>query len=320
MSALLTATDVKTTTYNGTALFERVRHLMGLGEWRVALQGLNAALAELRGHMEADEWQAFAREARRQPLASVLDEDPLTRRAREKPRGYAGDAVMMDFIYGLYGYDDAVASASRMGRELLECIRRTPACESVRLRREHLARLIDDAAAGNERPDVLAVAAGHLREVELSAAVRSGRTGRIVALDADAESLWEVHTRYAALGVEAVRGTVRDLLAQKCNLGTFDFVYAAGLFDYLSESTGAALTARLFELTKPGGRLLIPNFTPRCADAGYMETFMAWRLIYRDEYDMTKLLEPIAPDRIASYDIYSDRTGSIVYLLVRKAE
>ena len=47
---------------------------------------------------------------------------------------------------------------------------------------------------------------------------------------------------------------------------------------------------------------------------------MAWQLIYRDEFDMTKLVEAISPDRIASYDIYSDRTGSIVYLLVRKAE
>jgi extracellular factor (EF) 3-hydroxypalmitic acid methyl ester biosynthesis protein len=319
MTALLTATDTRTTTYPDTALFEGVQQLMALGEPRLALDGLRTALNQLRRRMEPDQWNAFARDAGAQPLASILKEDPLTRRAYEKPRGYAGDAVMMDFIYGLYDYNDALAGASRIGREIFEWTRRTSACESVRLRRQHVADLIDDLSA-TRRPDVLAIAAGHLREVELSTAITSGRTARLVALDADRDSLREIETRYGAFGVQTVNGSVRHLLARKCSLGSFDFVYASGLFDYLSDSTAAALTARMFELTKPGGCLLIPNFTPRCPEAGYMETFMAWHLIYRDEFDMTRLVDPISSQGIASYDIYSDRTGSIVYLLVRKAE
>ena len=61
----------------------------------------------------------------------------------------------------------------------------------------------------------------------------------------------------------------------------------------------ATLTARLFELTKLGGTLLIPNFAPSCPDRGYMESCMAWDLIYRDEYDMTRLVgtHPRGPDR-----------------------
>src|SRR5262245_40830746 len=319
MSALLTATDTKTTTYAGTELFEGARQIMTLGEPRIALDGLRTALNQLRRSMGQNERIAFAHDARRHSLASVLDEDPMTRRAFEKPRGYAGDAVMMDFIYGLYGYDDASRRASWIGREIFEWVRRQPASESVRLRRQHVAGLIDDLAA-TRRPEVLAIAAGHLREVELSTAVASRQTGRFIALDADADSLEEIATRYGHLGVETVKASVRDLIARKCRLGSFDFVYASGLFDYLSDSTAAALTARMFELTKPGGRLLIPNFTPRCPDAGYMEAFMAWHLIYRDEFDMTKLVEAIPPQQIASYDIYNDRTGSIVYLLVHKAE
>ena len=33
------------------------------------------------------------------PLLAQLHEEPYTRRAFEKPRGYAGDAVMLDFVY-----------------------------------------------------------------------------------------------------------------------------------------------------------------------------------------------------------------------------
>src|SRR3954468_18697149 len=33
------------------------------------------------------------------PMAKFVLEDPYSRRAHDKPRGYAGDAVMLDYIY-----------------------------------------------------------------------------------------------------------------------------------------------------------------------------------------------------------------------------
>jgi len=67
--------------------------------------------------------------------------------------------------------------------------------------------------------------------------------------------------------VRALTGSVRQLLSGKTNLGRFDFVYAAGLFDYLSGPVAAALTRRLFEMTRPGGMMLIPNFVAGARDA-----------------------------------------------------
>jgi hypothetical protein len=65
--------------------------------------------------------------------------------------------------------------------------------------------------------------------------------------------------------------------------------------------------------------VLIPNFAPCCPDRAYLETFMAWDLIYRDEFDMAGLVSRIPADEIASYDIYTDPSHSIVYLLIRKS-
>src|SRR5262249_13538684 len=149
-------------------------------------------------------------------------QDPFTRRAHDKPRGYAGDAVMMDFAYGIHSYHDAKAEASPLGQEIQEYIRRSEAPSSVRYRREHIAQLIDSVAMRRRRPSVLAVAAGHLREAELSSAAASGRLGRFVAVDADAESLRELQTRYASLGVETVHASVRHLMARKIKFETFD--------------------------------------------------------------------------------------------------
>jgi len=322
MRALSTANDIiaAVRTETSTALLDQACGLVELGLVHDGLDHLLAGLERLRNTMNVDEWRARTRSLRTtHPLTDMLYQDPLTSRAFAKPRGYAGDAVMMDYIYGIHGAYEASRQASDAGRAVHQYIQSRPAATAVRNRREHIAQLIDETAAGMSRPDILAVASGHVREVELSTALASARIGRFVALDADAESLREVDTQYASLGVETVHASVRHILARKVELDQFDFVYAAGLYDYLNDAVASALTARLFELTRPGGRLLIPNFAPCCPDRAYLEAFMAWDLIYRDEFDMTGLLARIPAEEIASYDIYSDRSRSIVYLMIRKA-
>ena len=302
-------------------LFDRVRGSIERGLIDEGLDDLFAGLEQVLSTLDSERWLAFTRETRADgTLADLVYQDPLTRRALDKPRGYAGDAMMMDYLYGIHSYHAAWAEAAVFGRTLLSYIQRRPAARAVRHRREHIARLIDESAHRAAQPAILAIACGHLRELELSAAIACGRAARFVALDADAESLREIETRYSGLGVETVHASVRHVLARKVRLESFDFVYAAGLYDYLNDAAAAALTARMFEATKPGGRVLVPNFAPRCSDRAYMETFMAWELVYRDEYDMARLVAQIPAAEIASYDIYSDPSGSIVYLSIEKAE
>ena len=81
---------------------------------------------------------------------------------------------------------------------------------------------------------------------------------------------------YGHLGIRTLPGSVRQILSGKTKTGRYDFVYAAGLFDYLSGPVAAALTCRMFEKTRPGGMMLIPNFLTGGRDAGYMEAFMDW--------------------------------------------
>ena len=57
---------------------------------------------------------------------------------------------------------------------------------------------------------------------------------------------------YTRLGISAVAGSVRDMLTGRAQPGTFDFVYAAGLYDYLGAAAATALTRKLFDMTRPG--------------------------------------------------------------------
>ena len=78
---------------------------------------LDDLFEDLAGHREEDAaaWPKLARRCSAHPLRDLLLTDPFTWRAFAKPRGYAGDAVMMDYIYGL-GDDDRGRPEAAVGR------------------------------------------------------------------------------------------------------------------------------------------------------------------------------------------------------------
>ena len=267
---------------------------------------------------EPQDWPAYARACLSHPVCSLLHQDPFTYRAFAKPRGYAGDAVMMDYIYKLGEADHAVRSATQLGRAVFDATDKSPAKQGVRYRRRLIGELIDQMARRGAA-SVLAVAAGHLREVELSVAVRTGRIQEFVAFDQDEASLAVVARDYAHLGVRTMPGSVRNILTGKAQLGQYDFVYAAGLFDYLNAPVATALTRRMFEMTRPGGLMLIPNFLTGVRDAGYMEAFMDWHLIYRNHADMRALAAALPHGSVADRQVFDDPDDAITFLLVSKA-
>ena len=46
-------------------------------------------------------WSALASDCLSHPIATLLHQDPLTWRTFHKPKGYAGDATMLDLIYSM---------------------------------------------------------------------------------------------------------------------------------------------------------------------------------------------------------------------------
>jgi hypothetical protein len=266
---------------------------------------------------DSESWPDFARDCLAHPLRRLLHQDPFTYRAFSKPRGYAGDAVMMDYIYGLGEAATAASGATPLGRAIFAHMSTRPSACAVRFRRRLLASLIDRTAArGGD--SVFALAAGHLREVDLSRAVQNGQITRFVAMDQDTASLDVVARDYSRVGINAVVGSVRHILAGKAQPGSFDVVYAAGLFDYLGASVATALTRKLFDMTRPGGTLLIPNFKTGARDTGYMEAFMDWRLIYRNHDDMRALALSLPANSVEHCDVFDDDDNTITFLQLSK--
>lgn len=284
-----------------------------------ALEELILGLHEIRSEVSIEEWDHFSRsEILNHPLLTLIHQDPFTRRIFQKPRGYDGDAKVLDFIYG---YADLTKfPLSELGKEIHSYTTNSPACKAVRARREIIAKTIDAQAKDKEDPKILSVACGHLREAHISEAIQNNKIKELVAMDYDKISLEVVKEQFSQFNVKTVNGTVRELLTKKFeDLGKFDLLYVSGLYDYLSQRVAIRLTMRLFDMLSSGGRILISNFLPNIKDIGYMETFMDWRLILRDQAQLDAVVADIPLDQIYDKRLFVEENENIVFLRVIKA-
>jgi hypothetical protein len=255
------------------------------------VRDLTTRLSDLRQKLPSSVWQRLTPIAREHPVAAYLLEDPLTRWSFEKPRGYSGDAQLLDFIYEHPSMSPAIEQASALGRDVYAYTKQASSSVAVRERRNLLTAKVD--AIASARPgdtEILTIAAGHLREADQSKALQEGAISRWVALDQDPLSVGSVARDFTGSPVEAVNGSVRTLLSRSQQLGRFDFIYAAGLYDYLAHNVAVKLTERCLQMLKPGGQFLFANFARDIHVEGYMETFMNWALLWRSESEMWSII------------------------------
>lgn len=278
-----------------------------------ALSQLEAFLGGLRSELPLAQWKEAIVACRDHPLRDVLHQDPLTARAFSMSRGYQGDAELLDIIYNGDYRPFADVPATPLGDQIFSYTIACKAPSAVRERRRFLESQIDGFCAESPSAHILSVACGHLRELEGSTAIKSARFGRFVGFDQDPATLAVVSERWKESGVECRLESVKTFLTSSTP-EKFDFIYSAGLFDYLDGQAARYVTERLFNMLSPGGRLLIANYTPENDEIGYMEAYMGWHLVYRDIEAMKYLTETIDSDSIQSIKIYPDSAGIVIYL------
>jgi extracellular factor (EF) 3-hydroxypalmitic acid methyl ester biosynthesis protein len=99
--------------------------------------------------------------------------------------------------------------------------------------------------------------------------------------------------------------------------GRFDFIYSAGLYDYLADDVAAALTRKLNAMLAPGGVLLVANFMRGIADRGYMEACMDWWLFFRSLDDLVRLGRAACVEN-GSLSVFGSPDGYLGYLEIRR--
>lgn len=282
-----------------------------------ALDGVTEYLGSLRDVCASEEWREIWQSARSHPIFMALMNDPFTRRSFERPDGYPGDARLLDFIYAEGAIAQSLAQASALGRAIFLRNRMVPACRAVRNRKDLLEEEIGTLLSKVGGARIMSVACGHARELRRIGELRGENLELFLALDQDRTSLDAI--LFDGNALERVNRGVVGVLKPTFEWSDFDLIYSLGLYDYLDARMAAKLTKRLFELLRPGGKLVIGNFCKRPYDRGYMETFMDWFLQFRDEGEMAEMASLIERPQIASEMVYQEPAGQIHMLELIRA-
>ena len=278
---------------------------------------LHYGLRESRMKTPKEQWDSTVNSILlKHPIKDVVHADPMTNRSYYKPRGYAGDSVLLDMIYGYPWFKPD--HISTIGRQLYEYMYHSPATTAVRERKKYLAKMIDQVAANTYKTKVLSVACGHVREAEMSDAIQRNAIHEFIAIDQDDKSLQVVDETYGKYGINTIKASLLDILRGKFKADGFSLIYASGIYDYLNKKIASKLTHQLFKLLANGGKLLITNFVQGIKEWGYMESYMAWELIYRDETEMVELTKNIHREQIDRLELCTEKRNNIIFLCIHK--
>lgn len=255
---------------------------------------------------------------------------PFTYRTYHKPLGYAGDYEMVSMMLR-----DPWEGSSMFAKMLNRMFLNTAPVVAHRNRVVYLQDRIHDetarVAAAGGRAKVFNLGCGPAGEVQnyIARDPMCDQTD-LLLLDFNEETLNNTqrnleelkgkHQRKIELSFQ--QRSVQQILKESGKSGagfkvaSFDFVYCAGLFDYLSDRICRRLVEVFYDLVAPGGLLVVTNVDASNPSRNWMEYALDWHLVYRDSPGLMKLAPAKADPQ--NCVVRADETGVNIFLEVRK--
>jgi CRP-like cAMP-binding protein len=215
------------------------------------------------------------------------------RRALVKPRGYAGDFLTIDYLYG-----NEPGGVPPLGPLFDKVLLNTPVARAVRNRRGLLANEITVVLANRgDSARVTSLACGPAAEVFDVFRAHSGANLETTLIDIDFQALAFVAERRDAAGLsKRIRLEHANLVylatgRRALDLKNQDLVYSIGLIDYFEDHFVISLLNWIHGTLSPGGKVILGNFHTCNPDRAFMDFVLDWKLVYRSEDDMNRLFE-----------------------------
>ena len=255
---------------------------------------------------------------------------PFFYRTFRKPLGYAGDYEMVNMMLR-----DPLEGGSMFAKMLNLFFLNTPPVVAHRNRITFLVeKLKDEIQRVNSSESmpcrIFNLGCGPAREVqELLATSDLSNQAKFTLLDFNDETLQHTGRLLEVMRVKHQRTTQVQMIKKSVHQilkdagkplpdmmpASYDLVYCAGLFDYLSDRICKKLMSVFYDLVAPGGLLVATNVDSSNPSRNWMEYVVEWHLVYRDR----KILETLRPDSAPpEVSIKHDVTGVNIYIEVRK--
>lgn len=266
----------------------------------------------------------------RRQLHPFLLSAPFAYRTFHKPLGYAGDYEMVNMLLR-----DPFEGGTLFAKTVNNAFVQMPPAEAHRNRIDYLSEMLQQETARNagqgKRTNILNLGCGPAQEVEAFLLNEElSDLASITLLDFNSETidyarrhLMQARTTVGRMTpIVFVERSVHQLLRggargdEELEWGSYDVVYCAGLFDYLSQRVCQRLTELFYRFLRPGGLLVITNLTVANPIKTMMEYVLEWNLIHRDE----ALMREFVPDAVRPEDVTlkKDSTGLNYLLEMRK--
>ena len=260
------------------------------------------------------DWKQFVKIVSNEKAIVEARKEPITFRCSKKPRGYAGDAETLDYLY--FG---APNSSDDNVNQMSAHVVSTPTGDSVRDRVNRIAEQIDMISNRmGRRINVLSIASGHSRELHFSHAYKRQGSIAYYGIDLDKKSLDQARADYphdTYFYNEHVKKFLTGESAAQANNQEYDFIFSTGLTDYLNDEQCQLLVKQMFDHLSPGGTIMVANFLNPTSSRGYMECVMDWHLIYRSTgqiFDFSKRV----PETHSRVEVFTSL--EIGYLILTK--
>jgi extracellular factor (EF) 3-hydroxypalmitic acid methyl ester biosynthesis protein len=266
----------------------------------------------------------------RRQIHSLVLCSPFAFRTVHKPLGYAGDYEMVNMILR-----DPHEGGSLFGKMLNRWFIKQPPAEAHRNRIKYLhQKLVAETArlaAQGKTARIYNLGCGPAQEIQafLQESAISDRA-QLTLIDFNEETLRFARSILESLknkhgrstSIEFIKKSVAQVLKSKDRRTEgsaslkYDFIYCAGLFDYLTDALCRQLMSIFYDMLAPGGLLVTTNVDSSNPIRRWLGDILDWHLIYRTGKQLRDL-GPKAAGPDFSY-VQADHTGVNIFLEVRK--
>ncbi len=277
-----------------------------------------------------DELRPVHRAFARRLLHPLVLCSPFVYRTFNKPLGYAGDYEMVNMILR-----DPYEGASLFAKIVNVCFLKNPPAEAHRNRIKYLTRRLSEETRRvgklGRRTRVFNLGCGPAKEIqEFMRMDDLSDSVDFTLLDFNDETLEHATTLLTEsraanrrqTGLRLIKKSVHQILKEaprpgpELAHGSYDLVYCAGLFDYMSDRICKRLMNIFYELLAPGGLLIATNVDASKPFRHSMEFLLEWHLICRGQAQLAALNPEKAPP--GSFTITHEETGVNIFIEVRK--
>lgn len=258
---------------------------------------------------------------------------PFAFRAYQKPLGFAGDYEVVNMMVR-----HPEEGASLFAKIFNVWLIQQSSAIAHRNRLAYLTRTIETEALRvthtGKRARIFNFACGPAIEVQQFLSDSPlGEQVEITLADFDSETLaytkkaindikrqfgWQTSIQFQRKSVsQLTKQALKQAAAGGNGKYEYDFVYCAGLFDYLADTACRQMIDIFYRWLAPGGLLVVTNVTPQAPNQGSLELILDWHLIYRNVPQFEQLCSGIIPKE--KVRVKSDDTGVNIFLEARKS-